>query len=176
MRAQGACFDLETNVGCTVEATRRIVDSKGRRYNDDMIVMTQNAAKSIALRNAVFKVIPMAFVKPIYEAAKEVSIGKAMTMEKRRERAMEWYAKLGAKPEQVLKFLGRKGLEDVTVDDLVTLQGLKTAISDGDTTLEDAFRQADPAQGEPVKPGTGGALDTLADKLEGQATDAPAAA
>jgi len=147
LKAQGATFDLEKNVACTVEVTRRIVGKSGKRYSDDMITVTSNAACSIALRQAIFKVVPFAFVKDIYEQAKQASLGKALTMEQRRTRAFEWFAKIGAKPDQVLKLLGRKGIEDITVDDLVALQGIRTALQDGETTLDQVLREA---EGEPV--------------------------
>ena len=47
--AEGACWDLEKNVLISVQVRRRITDSKGIRFNDDMIVVTGNAASSIAL-------------------------------------------------------------------------------------------------------------------------------
>ena len=50
--AQGVVWDLEANVRISTE-TRRITTEEGRRYNEDMIMMTGNAAASIALRNAI---------------------------------------------------------------------------------------------------------------------------
>ena len=61
--AEGMCWDLEKNIAIRVQVKRRITDKNGSRYNDDMIVVTGNAACSIALRNAVFKVIPMALAR-----------------------------------------------------------------------------------------------------------------
>lgn len=137
--AQGACFDLEKNIAMTVEVKRRITDKNGKRYNDDMIQVTANAACSIALRQAIFKVIPFALVKPVYEQARQCSIGKADSMDSRRHRAVEWFVKAGATQEQVLAAIDRKGIEDITVDDLVTLTGLRTAIKDGESTIEEAL-------------------------------------
>src|SRR5678816_4803120 len=54
--AQGQCFDLEKNICVQVEVKRRITKKDGKRYDDDMIGVTGNAACSISLRNAVFKV------------------------------------------------------------------------------------------------------------------------
>jgi hypothetical protein len=67
--AQGFSHDLETNVYCAVEISRRITNRDGMTYSEDMQVVTGNAACAIALRNAMFKVVPFALVKPIYEAA-----------------------------------------------------------------------------------------------------------
>jgi hypothetical protein len=161
--AQGVCFDLEKNVQASYEVRRRITDKHGRRYNDDMINVTANAANSIALRQAIFKVIPYSLVKSIYEEARQAAIGKALTMEQRRARAFEWYAKLGVSEARVLTLLGHKAVEDVTIDDLVTLTGLKTALTDGETTVEEAFADATPVKEPPAAGSTG---DRLAAKLK----------
>lgn len=165
LKAQGVAWDLEKNVKAAIEVTRRITTRQGKRYDDDMITVTGNAASSIALRNAIWKVIPGALIKPIYEAAKAVAIGQGLSMEHRRQRALDWFGKLGIKSDKVFKLLGRRGVEDITVEDLVTLQGLKTAIQDGDTTVDQAFTDAEtPA---PMPGATGSKLDALADALKG---------
>ena len=64
--AQAVCWDLEQNVRIAVEVRRRITDKRGNKFNDDMIGVTCNAAASIALRNAIFKVIPRAFVDDLF--------------------------------------------------------------------------------------------------------------
>src|SRR5678816_3247605 len=55
--AQGMAFDLQKNVAATVEVKRSIRTSKGARYGTDMIMVTANAAGSIARRNALNGVI-----------------------------------------------------------------------------------------------------------------------
>lgn len=149
--AQGMCFDLQKNIAASVEVKRRITDKNGNRFNDDMIQVTSNAACSIALRAAIFKVVPFAFVKPVYEQAKLTSLGKAESMSTKRHRAMDWFIKAGASQEQILGFLERKGLDDVTLDDLVMLRGLCTAIRDGEVTIEDALRVETRGPGSKIK-------------------------
>lgn len=144
--AQGAAYDLEKNNACTIEVKRRITDRNNRRYSDDMITTTANAAMSIALRNAIFKVVPFSYVRSTYEEAKKVSLGKGLTMEARRQRALDWFAQHGATPEQVLKLLGKRGVEDLAVEDLVTLQGIRTAITDGETTMEQVLSDLEPSK------------------------------
>lgn len=138
--AMGTCFDLEKNVAIRVRVKRRITDSKGKRYNEDMIGVTSNAAISIALRNAVFKVVPRTFVDRIYAEARRASLGKGGTMAQKRQAAMDWFAKLAVKPEEVYAVLGVRGLDDIGEDQLITLRGLKNAIKDGETTVEAVFR------------------------------------
>lgn len=139
LTAQGICHDLENNVAATIESHRRVTDKKGRRFSDDMIVTTSNAACSIALRNAIFRVIPMAYIRDILEKCKQVAIGGVKTLETKRADMLAYFAKMGVAAERVLAVIERPGLDDVTLDDLVILKGLATAIKDGDTTVDEAF-------------------------------------
>ncbi len=157
--AQGMCFDLEKNISAAVEVKRRITDKNGRRFNDDMIQVTSNAACSVALRQAIFKVVPYALVKGIYDQAKLTSVGKAESMAERRAKMMGWFTKLGVSDAQVLTAIERKGVEEITIDDLITLRGLATAIKDGETTIEEAFQVHQPS-GKKV------ATSDLTDKLK----------
>lgn len=163
--AMGTCFDLEKNVAIRVRVKRRITDSKGKRYNEDMIGVTSNAAISIALRNCVFKVIPRAFADRIYAEARRASLGKGGTMAQKRTAALDWFGKVGVKPEEIYALLDVKGLDDVGEDQLITLRGLKNAIKDGETSVESVFR--------PVKhsEGTGELNEAL---KNGKATEQPA--
>jgi len=137
--AEGVCFDVQKNVSATVHVRRRITDREGNRFNDDMIQVTGNAACSIALRNAIFKVVPMGLVKDIYEEAKKTSIGKSKSMAEKRQAAIAWFAKVGVSQEKVLESMGKKGLDDITEEDLIELRGLMNAIKEGDTTIESLF-------------------------------------
>ncbi len=139
--AQGVFHDLEKNVAITYEVKRRIVDRNGRRFKPDMIGVTANAACSIALRNAILKGVPKAFWTDMYESARKVIMGDARTLANRRAEALAYLQKLGATEAMVLAILGAQGVEDITLENLVTLRGIATAIKDGDTTVEQAFRQ-----------------------------------
>lgn len=156
--AQGIFHDLEKNVHVTKEVQRRITDSRGRRYNADMIGVTGNAAVSIALRNAVLAGIPQALWLPIYEAAKLAAVGDVTTLATRRGNALAWFAKVGVSPEQIFARLGVEGVDDIGIDDLETLVGIKTAIRRGDVTPEAAFKP------EPDAARTAG-TEELAEKL-----------
>lgn len=142
--AQGVFHDLEKNVAITYEVKRRIVDKHGRRFKPDMIGVTSNAACSIALRNAVLKGVPKAFWSPLYEDARKVVMGDAKTLVNRRADALAFLQKFGATEAMVLLLLGVPGVEDITLEHLVTLRGVATAIKDGDTTVEQAFAVQEP--------------------------------
>ena len=145
--AQGVFHDLERNVAITYEVQRRITDSKGKRYNADMIGVTGNAASSIALRNAILKGIPKAFWDDMYQAARKTVMGDFKTLANRRADAMKAFVALGITEAQVLAKLEVAGIEDIGLEHLVVLRGLITAIKDGDTTPEQAFSDA-PSDGD----------------------------
>lgn len=137
--AQGYCHDLETNVARVTEIKRRITDRNGRRYSDDMIAVTANAACAIAGRNALVGVIPRAYVDQVWRASKQVVAGATQSLAQARENAVLYFERLGISREQILAALERPGIEDVTREDVATLRGIKTAIRDGQSTLEEAF-------------------------------------
>lgn len=137
--AQGVCHDLQTNTSKTTEVRRRITDKNGRRYNEDMIVMTCNAACSLAGRNAVFKVVPRALVDPIYDAARKTAVGDAATLEERRQAALSKFALMGITEERLLARVEKESVEAIDLKDLEALIGLYTAIRDGSTKVDEAF-------------------------------------
>lgn len=142
--AQGFFFDLEKNVAIMTEVRRRITDSKGNRYNDDMIGVTVNAACSIARRNAALQGIPKAIWNPLYEEAKKVAIGDATTLVKKRTEALSYFQKMNVRLETILTFLGVEGEEDIGLDELTLLKGTATRIKDGTVSVDDAFKVEGP--------------------------------
>lgn len=137
--AQGAAWDMERNLRATIEVRRRITDRNGKRFNDDMITVTGAAASSIALRNAIFRVIPRAYVDTIYAAARKIATGGGMPFAQRRDEVLNRLLKMGATEPRVLSRLGRIGVNDITVDDLEQMIGFGTAIKSGDSNVDEAF-------------------------------------
>lgn len=171
--AQGGAWDLEKNTRCTVETRRRITGKSGRRFSDDMVVMTGNAAASIALRNAIFRVIPGAYVKQIYAKVREVAVGNAQTLIARRTAVLERLAKMGIPIERVLARVDKRGVEDVGLEELEVLIGLGTAIKNGDQQVDDAFPAVAPA---PVPPEQDGKRISLKGKKTEKPTEQEPAA
>jgi hypothetical protein len=157
--AQGFCHDLETNNACAVETSGSVLTKKGNRYPEHMITTTANALCSKALRNAVFRIIPRAYVDQVLKECKQVAIGKGMTMLERWRDVKELYSKHGVDEKKLLAALGRKGVSDVTTDDLVHLHGLLTSIEDGEISAEKALRPS---------PDEGIERSTVADELTDQ--------
>lgn len=151
--ARGYAWDLERNVAVEVECRRRITNRDGRRYNDDMIGVTAQAAQSVALRNALFRVIPTAIVKTITDKAKAVSLGEGQTHEERVAMCMAAWSQLGVDQADVLQAIGAKGLEDISVDDLITLRGAYGAVKSGEYTLDQVLHpEPEAAGGSRIKP------------------------
>jgi hypothetical protein len=140
--AQGVCIDLENNVKATVEVNRKITGKDGKPFNQDMQVMTGNAAIAIAVRNAIFKVIPGALVSAIQEKAKEVARGSAETLVVRRDKAIAYFKSIGVKEDQLCSVLEIKKVEDIDLDKLETLTGMKAAIKNGEATVQSLFESA----------------------------------
>lgn len=162
--AQGVFHDLERNVAITYEVQRRITGKSGRRYSADMIGVTANAACSIALRNAILKGVPKAFWEDMYSAARQVIMGDVKTLANRRAAAVAAFQKFGVSAEQITAKLGVAGIEDISLEHLVTLKGLLTAIRDGDTTPEDAFGSAPKNERPALQPYTDAAFDAALPK------------
>lgn len=137
--AQGICHDLETNNSVTVEVKRKITDRNGKTFNEDMQVVTGNAACAVAYRNAVFKVVPAALVSPIYNAAKELIKGNEKTLPAKRDEAVKFFKGKGIKDEQICEVLEIKRIEDIDLEKLFTLRTMATALKNNESTLEEMF-------------------------------------
>lgn len=146
--SQGVCHDLENNTLISVEVKRRITGKSGRTYSEDMQVVTGNAANAISFRNAVFKVIPGALVRPVYESAKKIAVGDASTLSTKRLKIIARLNAMQVTTERILERLNKTAVESIGLDDLEILIGLGTAIKDGDTTVDEAFPAPPP---EPVQ-------------------------
>jgi len=171
--AQGACHDLETNIAVSVEVKRRIVDKYGRRYSPDMIAVTANAACSIALRNALFKVVPKALFAEEFAEIKKVSAGDEKTMKARLTALVDWFAKREppVKAAALCTAVAKKTLDDLTLEDLATLRDVANAIKSGEISVAEAFpaEKASEAKAGAKKTRTRQLEEQLARKAEGDA-------
>jgi|GEM_PF-910400 len=146
VEAEGFFLDAETNVATLARVRRRITDSKGRTYNEDMIVVTSNAAQSIARRNAILAGIPKAVWRRPYEAARQVLMGDFKTLANRRAEALAAFTRYGISDAQVFALLGVKGAEDIDQEKMVPLRGMYASIKNGDVTVDELLRSIAPVQ------------------------------
>lgn len=136
---QAACHDLENNTLISVEVQRRITDRNGKTYGEDMQIVASNAGNAIAFRNAVFKVVPGALIKPVYDMAKKVAVGDASTLVTRRAKIIAKLNQMEVSTARVLAKLEVTDVENIDLQHLEILIGLGTAIRDGDTSVDEAF-------------------------------------
>lgn len=161
--AMGCAIDLQQNTAVAYEVRRRITDSNGRRYSDDMITQTANAACSIAFRNAVLKVIPQPLWKGIYLAAEQTIAGDRKTLVDRRQAIFDQFKAHRITPSMACQLVGAAGTADVGQEQIVALQGMLTSLKDGDTTVEALLAEIQEGQA-PEKPPK---KDKLTEQLEG---------
>jgi hypothetical protein len=133
--ARGTVWDMEKNVMIAQEVKRSITTKHGKRYGVDMINTTSNAASSIALRNALFRVVPGAVVEEVYQRAREAAQGSKKPLKERRQQLLSAYQKLGISQEQVEYFIGDiDKIDDKKID---TMRGVYNRITQGEVTTED---------------------------------------
>lgn len=172
IEAEGVYHDLETNMATLARVRRRIVDSKGRLYNDDMIQQTGNAAASIARRNAILAGVPKGVWWKGYDAARQVVMGDIQTLANRRAEALKAFQRFGVVPEQVFGALNVNGEEDVTLDHIVTMRGMFSALKNGEATVEEMFPA--PASSQKAKVTAAEALASFAGEKPNDAATKPA--
>jgi ribosome modulation factor len=165
VEAEGVFHDLETNAATTARVRRRLVaDRKTGQITDDMIVLTGNAAASIAKRNAILAAVPKAVWRKAYVAVESVIAGDVKTLVERRGEAMKAFAAFGVTPERVFVALEVGGLDDITLEHMTTLIGMHSALKSGESTVEEMFPIAKPKGDKPTD--LKGKLDQLAGEDE----------
>ena len=141
--AQATCMDLQNNYAIRTEVKRRITKKNGERFEEDMIVVTCNAALSIASRNAILQTIPAVYVNPVYKAAQKAVVGDLTDEQKlikRRKEILDGYLNTWNVTEgEILRLLELETVNQIKEQQMLTLVGLANAIKDGDTTVKEAF-------------------------------------
>lgn len=158
---EGFAWDMQKNTKARQEVRRNIVNRQGKRYGEDMISNTVNAGASIAFRNAIFRIIPRAYVDQLWHEARMVACGDAKTLSATRDTAITYFTKMGVLVERIFMALDVQGVEDLTIDHVGILKGYATAIKDGEATLEECF----PPTGREAPAGKQTKTQALAEKL-----------
>lgn len=157
VKAVGMAHDLESNYGFKAEVVESTVTKTGAPYSERQRLITAKAAQSKAIRDAIFRVVPKSLCKPIANMAKNIAIGDGETLESRRTRVMKWLSSSGIEDSRVFAALGVEGVEELSQDHLIILTGIRTAIKEGDITIDEAFPKPEAEQ----KAGTAGLKDVL---------------
>ena len=171
VEAEGIFHDLETNVATTARVRRRISDKRGRLYDDDMIMVTSNAAAAIAKRNAILAGVPKGVWRRAYDEVRRVLTGDVRTMAAKRDDAIKAFATLGVTQQQLFEALEVSGPDDIDQERYLNLVGMHQAIRSGEATIEEMF----PVKRElAAKPGNlGERLDALAGEPARQQQNSP---
>lgn len=168
---QGFYWDLEKNTGLAIQIIRRLTDSKGKRYSEDVIMSTGNAASSIALRNAILKGIPKTAWNPVYLRCRQVSVGASKSIGEQRDNMVKAFAPLNVDKQQIFGLLGVKGMDDVTIDHMIFMAGVLNSIKDGEVTVEQAFALENMTHPDQVKPPQPRRSEFERDVAEGRQAD-----
>lgn len=147
--SKSVAWDLESNYALSWETKRRITNRKGERFGDDMIQTTSAAGTAIALRNSIHRVLPRAFVKEVWLAARKAAAGSAKTLKQRRTEMLQYFGGQGVSEQKVLDLLDIHKIDDLTLDHLTTLRGIATSIKDGVTTIETIFSRPEEKEEKP---------------------------
>ena len=156
---QAVCYDVENNASVTVEKRRRITPKKEWQQNrdappkykpidEDDIQLAVNACSSIALRDATFRIIPKAIIRPIYLATKLVAVGDASTLANKRADVIDRLKKMGVTQDRIFAAIEVTRIEEVDLDKLEALIGFGTAIREGELTIDRAFPEQATAGGK----------------------------
>lgn len=138
---EGKCLDVEANSGVRIVKKKRITYKSGDRYSQYMRENMSNANNSIALRDAVLRIVPRAFVNILEGVArKTVRAGIENSLPEKRKKVMEYFKELEVENKTIYKYFSIKGIEDITTDHIMQLRGIANAIKDQYLTAEDAFK------------------------------------
>ena len=137
-------IDLESNYATSGSVSTNILYGKnssraGQRYDEDMINTICLATVAKARRNGVYAVVPGILTKAIMAKARKVAVGGDRPIEARREMALAYFRKMGVDDAQILKALEVVRVEDIDAEKLADLSGFKTALMEGQTTLDELF-------------------------------------
>lgn len=164
VEAEGVFHDLETNMARRATVRRRISDKHGRLLTDDMILVTGNAACSIASRNAILAGVPKAVWGKALARCEKVIAGDVTTLSENIEQAMKAFAAFGVTPERVCASLDLAGVADIKLDHIVTLRAMHSALKNAEATVEEMFplpkveakKDAAPVKAAPTPPSPDG--------------------
>jgi hypothetical protein len=142
VKARGVAHDLETNFASSSDIIESTLKQDGKTpFDPRMRVTVAKAAVAKARRDATFQVVPRAIARPVERAVRELLSNESIqTFEQRRNAVVKWITTvLKIDPKRVWASLGIQGEGDLQTEHLETLAGLKTAIRENDTTIDEAF-------------------------------------
>lgn len=135
---RGIAKDLETLNMYDAEVQRGITYKNGGTYSNDMVNNTINAASSIAIRNALFRIIPRTIINKLYNLAMQHAVGTQESLPTKINQAFNYFKKFGIQPEKITNYFN-KPKEEFTAEDAVCIMGLANAVKDNMITIDKVF-------------------------------------
>jgi len=142
VEAEGVYHDLETNSAMLARVRRRISNKYGKLYNEDMILVTGNAAAAIARRNAILAGVPKPIWKAAHDASRAVVMGDIQTLSARRKDALQKFQRFGIEPPQVFYLLKVAGEADITREHFPAISSFLNQLKSGEQTKESLLGEA----------------------------------
>ena len=125
----GTACDMETNNVVSLPVRRRLTQRDGRPYTEDMRQVAIAAAIAIARRNAILAVIPRVYVDIVLSSARKVAAGDKRPLSEQRAAVLKWFESR-VPLQRIYEVLGVSGPEDITLEHMERLRGLKVAIDE----------------------------------------------
>jgi len=140
---QATAWDMETNYAVRQEVIRKITGKSGKRYSEDMVILTATAGCSIAKRNAIFSIVPKPLWQGGYEAAQQFIVGDISDENKLNKKRKDVLDRMtdayGITEADILKALGLRQTTQIKGEEIKILIGYGQSIKDGDSTVEQIF-------------------------------------
>lgn len=168
--SEGVCWDLEKNVRISQEVKRSIKTKNGQTYSQDMQGVTSAAAQSLALRNAILRVIPRALINKLYNVAVQHAIGDVKTITSKIKSVADRLEKLGVPKQRILAFYGETSFDKFDQSHLEQMMGVGNAIKEKMLTVDEAFSLNENEKTEDSKENL---ARILANKKKSQPDNAP---
>lgn len=148
VRVYGMAHDLETNVAIRIPKVRRITNREGRRFSEDMIATTINAAVSLAFRDAAFRVIPRVFVDDLYAHAMRVAAGDEESLPDTRKKLVAAFTSVGVTEEMLFRTLDVEGINGIQLQHIGPMRSIFDRIRRGEMTASQAFPETQEPEAE----------------------------
>ena len=116
-----------------------ILNKKGERFHDRLIVTTGKAAAAKAFRDAIYKVVPRASLKVVIDEVRAVAAKQVASLSDMRAGLVNWFAQRGVSAKDLLEYVGVGNIEELTPEQCLQLKGVSIAINDGEVTAEAAI-------------------------------------
>jgi hypothetical protein len=137
--------DLFRNTAVRARVKRSVVTKNGQRYGPDMIQTTTQAAGSIALRNAIIRLIPKALWQDIWLQTRDVAQGvdgdgeRVVPFTESVDRAVKYLGTFEVSEQELLAHLGYGSRADIDANDLSILRNKARQIRSGEIDAHAAF-------------------------------------